>query len=108
MRITLVLSQLFISSSYRRGSLEKFLSDETGVEEDAVLAYLPDGRRLRSENVRDLAGSEDQVCGSCLGQIDRSLNYAVDYLRVQQGVLGLGHRFRVTQIASGSPFATPS
>lgn len=88
--------------------MERFLSDETGVEEDAVLAYLPDGRRLRSENVRDLAGSEDQVCGSCSGQIDRSLNYAVDYLCVQQSVLGLGRRLRVTQTTSGGPFATSS
>ncbi|KIJ36373.1 hypothetical protein M422DRAFT_212340 [Sphaerobolus stellatus SS14] len=44
----------------RLGSLERFLYDITGVEEDAVLAYLSDGHRLRNENLRDLAGSSDQ------------------------------------------------
>jgi autophagy-related protein 11 len=27
-----------------------------------VLAYLSDGRRLRTDNLRDLAGAQDQVC----------------------------------------------
>ncbi|KAI0087342.1 hypothetical protein BDY19DRAFT_246729 [Irpex rosettiformis] len=45
----------------RKGTLERFLSEETCVEEDDILAYLPDGRRLRNENVRDLAGVEDQT-----------------------------------------------
>ncbi|KAA1472524.1 putative peripheral membrane protein [Dentipellis sp. KUC8613] len=44
----------------RVGSLELFLHQEIGVEEDAVLAYLSDGRRLRNDNVRELAGSQDQ------------------------------------------------
>ena len=30
-----------------------------------MLAYLSDGRRLRTDNLRDLAGAQDQVC-SCL------------------------------------------
>ena len=47
----------------RLGSLERFLYDITGVEEAAVLAYLSDGHRLRDENLRDLAGSSDQVFG---------------------------------------------
>lgn len=46
---------------YRIGSLELFLHQETGVEQDAVLAYLSDGRRLTNSNVRELAGSQDQV-----------------------------------------------
>ena len=50
-----------LNSFFRAGSLEKFLQEESGVDEDAILAYLPDGRRLRNENVRDLAGAEDQV-----------------------------------------------
>ena len=45
----------------RTGNLERYIHEKTGVEEDAVLAYLSDGRRLQSENVRDLAGVEDQV-----------------------------------------------
>jgi hypothetical protein len=31
------------------------------VEEDAILAYLSDGRRLKNDNVRELAGAQDQV-----------------------------------------------
>ena len=34
---------------------------EIGIEENAALAYLSDGRRLRTDNVRDLAGAQDQV-----------------------------------------------
>ncbi|KAH9973833.1 hypothetical protein BGW80DRAFT_1306660 [Lactifluus volemus] len=44
----------------RLGSLEAFLHREVGIEEGAVLAYLSDGRRLRTDNVRDLAGAQDQ------------------------------------------------
>ncbi|KAF8068787.1 putative peripheral membrane protein [Lyophyllum atratum] len=44
----------------RTGSLELFLHQETGVEQDAILAYLSDGRRLVNGNVRELAGSHDQ------------------------------------------------
>ncbi|OJA17862.1 hypothetical protein AZE42_05905, partial [Rhizopogon vesiculosus] len=38
----------------RRGSLEIFLHQETGVDQDAILAYLSDGTRLRTDNVREL------------------------------------------------------
>lgn len=31
------------------------------MEEEYILAYLPDGQRLRNENLRDLAGSQNQV-----------------------------------------------
>ncbi|GLB42084.1 putative autophagy-related protein 11 [Lyophyllum shimeji] len=44
----------------RTGSLELFLHQETGVEQDAILAYLSDGRRLMNSNVRELARSHDQ------------------------------------------------
>ena len=54
-----------ISITTRLGSLERFLHEVTGVEEVAVLAYLSDGRRLRDENLRELAGAVDQVWG-CL------------------------------------------
>lgn len=43
------------------GNLELFLHNETGVAEDCILAYLSDGRRLHNENVRELAGVQDQV-----------------------------------------------
>ncbi len=43
------------------GSLELFLHQEIGVDEDAAIAYLPDGRRITSGNIRDLGGVQDQV-----------------------------------------------
>lgn len=49
----------------RTGNLEHYIHEKTGVGEDAVLAYLSDGRRLQSENIRDLAGVEDQVRALC-------------------------------------------
>ncbi|KAG2139502.1 putative peripheral membrane protein [Suillus cothurnatus] len=45
----------------RRGSLEAFLNQETGVDQDAILAYLSDGTRLRTDNVRELVGAHDQT-----------------------------------------------
>ncbi|PSR70585.1 hypothetical protein PHLCEN_2v13523 [Hermanssonia centrifuga] len=42
-------------------SLEHFIQKETGIEEDSILAYLSDGRRLMTENIRDLAGVQDQT-----------------------------------------------
>lgn len=43
------------------GNLERALQQRTGISEDAVIAYLPDGRRLTTENIRELAGAEDDV-----------------------------------------------
>ncbi|KAF8137319.1 putative peripheral membrane protein [Boletus edulis] len=45
----------------RRGSLEHFLHQEIGVDQDAILAYLSDGTRLRTDNVRELVGAQDQT-----------------------------------------------
>ncbi|KAJ3826685.1 putative peripheral membrane protein [Lentinula raphanica] len=44
----------------RNRNLEAFLQQETGIEADAALAYLTDGRRLTSHNIRELAGTQDQ------------------------------------------------
>ncbi|KAF7360792.1 Cytochrome P450 [Mycena venus] len=44
----------------RIGSLELFLHQETGIDQDSVLAYLPDGRRLTNTNIRELNGSQTQ------------------------------------------------
>ncbi|KAJ7645117.1 putative peripheral membrane protein [Mycena polygramma] len=44
----------------RIGSLELFLHQETGVDQDCVLAYLSDGRRLTNSNIRELTGSQNQ------------------------------------------------
>ncbi len=45
----------------RLDSLEHFIYERTGVPPDAVWAYLSDGRPLKNDNVRELAGLEDQV-----------------------------------------------
>ncbi|KAI9437447.1 hypothetical protein H4582DRAFT_1954670 [Lactarius indigo] len=45
----------------RSGSLEAFLRREIGIEEDAALAYLSDGRRLGTDNVSNLAEVHDQT-----------------------------------------------
>ncbi|KAK0203419.1 putative peripheral membrane protein [Desarmillaria ectypa] len=44
----------------RIGSIELFLQQETGVPQEAVLAYFSDGRRLTNANIRELAGAYDQ------------------------------------------------
>lgn len=46
---------------YRTGSLELFLYQEIGVEQDAAVAYLSDGKRLTTSNIRDLGSVQDQV-----------------------------------------------
>ena len=54
-----------IREAYVRESgstLEKFVEENAGIHQDAVLAYLPDGRRLTNDNLRDLAGVPDNVC----------------------------------------------
>ncbi|EIN08294.1 hypothetical protein PUNSTDRAFT_143929 [Punctularia strigosozonata HHB-11173 SS5] len=43
------------------GNLEQFIQDEIGVHEDAVLVYLSDGTRLRTDNLAELAGAQDQT-----------------------------------------------
>ncbi|KAH9026685.1 autophagy-related protein 11-domain-containing protein [Lactarius deliciosus] len=42
-------------------SLEAFLRKEIGIEEDAALAYLSDGRRLGTDNVSNLTEVHDQT-----------------------------------------------
>ena len=53
-----------LTSRFRIGSLELFLHQEIGIEEDAAVAYLSDGRRLTNGNIRDLGSAQDQVCFS--------------------------------------------
>ncbi|EJC97791.1 uncharacterized protein FOMMEDRAFT_171549 [Fomitiporia mediterranea MF3/22] len=45
----------------RSDSLEQFIQHETGIDQEAALAYLSDGRRLTNENIRDLAGAQDDT-----------------------------------------------
>lgn len=55
----------------------------TGVEETAVLAYLSDGRRLRDESIRELAGAVDQVIALIIC-VFVCLTLISVYIRVQQ------------------------
>ncbi|EIW55097.1 uncharacterized protein TRAVEDRAFT_172756 [Trametes versicolor FP-101664 SS1] len=45
----------------RLNDLDQFISEKTGIPHDAIWAYLSDGRPLRNDNIRDLAGVEDQT-----------------------------------------------
>ena len=38
-----------------------FLYQEIGVEQDAAVAYISDGKRLTTGNIRDLGSAQDQV-----------------------------------------------
>ncbi|KAI0064232.1 putative peripheral membrane protein [Artomyces pyxidatus] len=65
-------------------SLELFLNHEIGIDQDAVLAYLSDGRRLRNENIRDLAGAQDQsIFVFNKYYLDESLDAVLHNLHVQ-------------------------
>ena len=48
------------------------MQQETGVEQDAVLAYLTDGTRLMNANLRELAGANDQVRSPCFSTRSRT------------------------------------
>lgn len=48
----------------RRGSLKTFLSEITGVDPASIICFLSDGQQLTDANIRQLAGSpEDVSCG---------------------------------------------
>ena len=47
--------------SFRLENLDHLIYEKTGVPPEAIWAYLADGRPLRSDNIRELAGLEDQV-----------------------------------------------
>ncbi|KAH9922465.1 uncharacterized protein B0H18DRAFT_1017593 [Fomitopsis serialis] len=45
----------------REVNLERLLEEKAGIHQGDGLAYLADGRRLTKDNVRDIAGVEDQM-----------------------------------------------
>lgn len=53
-------------------NLEQFLEEKAGLYQGDGLAYLSDGRRLTKDNVRDMAGVDDQVRTPRLHRILRS------------------------------------
>ena len=84
------------------------MHQETGVDQDAILAYLSDGTRLRTDNVRELVGAHDQASSPLMsnnGTAQRLVR--TDYLRFQQVLSG----FRLERCAprvEGQPTTTTS
>lgn len=74
----------------RLNDLDQFISEKTGIPHDAIWAYLSDGRPLRNDNIRDLAGVEDQVRSVSL-RLLAPTDMVTDNLCVQQGIPQHGH-----------------
>ena len=53
---------LVLTMRRRNGGLEDFLEEQTGVDRNAVLALLPDGRQLTSDSIRELGSVPDEAC----------------------------------------------
>lgn len=88
----------------RRGSLELFLQQETGVDQDAILAYLSDGTRLRTDNVRELVGAYDQtIYVFNKYYLDIDLQDVLKELRVEPPLL-----LPIEEILSATPPYKPS
>jgi len=69
----------------RARSLELFVHQETGLDQEAVLTYLSDGRRLLNSNILDLAGAADQVRDLATRQSEPDVPpISADYICIQQ------------------------
>ena len=67
----------------RLDSLDHFIYENTGVPPEAIWAYLSDGRPLKADNIRELAGLEDQV--RLLDSLRcRRTHNVLDNIRLQQ------------------------
>ncbi|KAI0642725.1 hypothetical protein C8Q79DRAFT_916874 [Trametes meyenii] len=92
----------------RLGNLEQFISEKTGVPPDAIWAYLSDGRPLRSDNVRDLAGVEDQTIyvfnkaylSLDIDQVLNDLHYDAQLQPPVEDAISSTPPFRISQLAS--------
>ncbi|KAI8976594.1 hypothetical protein BD414DRAFT_524466 [Trametes punicea] len=88
--------------------LDHFLSEKTGVPHDAIWAYLPDGRPLRGDNVRDLAGVEDQTIyvfnkaylAMDIPQVVRDLHHDAQFQPPVEDAIASTPPFRISQLAS--------
>ncbi|KAI6044039.1 putative peripheral membrane protein [Pisolithus marmoratus] len=93
-----------MENHFRRGSLELFLQQETGVDQDAILAYLSDGTRLRTDNVRELVGAHDQtIYVFNKYYLDIDLQDVLRELRVEPPLL-----LAIEEILSATPPYKPS
>ncbi|KAI9065323.1 hypothetical protein FKP32DRAFT_1590816 [Trametes sanguinea] len=92
----------------RLSDLEQFLSEKSGVPQDAIWAYLSDGRPLRSDNVRDLAGVEDQTIyifnkaylNMDIDQVLHDLHYEPQLQPPVEDAIASTPPFRISQLAS--------
>ncbi|KAI0631177.1 hypothetical protein C8Q77DRAFT_1131798 [Trametes polyzona] len=92
----------------RLEDLDHFISEKTGVPQDAIWAYLSDGRPLRSDNIRDLAGVEDQTIyvfnklylSMDIEQALHDLRAEADLQPLVEDAIASTPPFRISQLAS--------
>ena len=53
------------------GNLKSYLSEVTGVDAPSLISFLPDGKQLRDENIRQLADSQDDVSFNAVASLRR-------------------------------------
>ncbi|KAI0828603.1 hypothetical protein BC628DRAFT_1316368 [Trametes gibbosa] len=87
--------------------LDAFISQKTGVPQQAVWAYLADGRPLRNDNIRDLAGVEDQTIyvfnktylSMDLEDVLHDLHYNAELQPPVEDAIASTPPFRISQLA---------
>ncbi|EJF59536.1 hypothetical protein DICSQDRAFT_156224 [Dichomitus squalens LYAD-421 SS1] len=92
----------------RLDSLDHFIYEKTGVPPEAIWAYLSDGRPLKADNVRELAGLEDQTVyvfnktylSSDLEQVLHDLHYEPQLQPLVEDAIASTPPFRISQLAS--------
>ncbi|KAI0654388.1 hypothetical protein C8Q70DRAFT_925844 [Cubamyces menziesii] len=92
----------------RLSDLDHYLSEKTGIPPEAIWAYLSDGRPLRNDNIRDLAGVEDQtiyIFNKAFLSMDvehvlHELNYEAPLLPPVEDAIASTPPFRISQLAS--------
>ncbi|CCM04884.1 uncharacterized protein FIBRA_07079 [Fibroporia radiculosa] len=92
----------------RLGNIESFLEDKTGVLQDHILAYLSDGRRLRDDNIRELASVQDQTIFVFNKRyLDLDVNQVLSDLQIEpalqppvEDTIASTPPFRITQLAT--------
>ncbi|PIL23373.1 hypothetical protein GSI_14684 [Ganoderma sinense ZZ0214-1] len=92
----------------RLDNLESFICEKTGVPPEAVWAYLSDGRPLKGDNVRELAGLEDQTIyvfnktylNADLEQVLHALHSEPQLQPTVEDAIASTPPFRISQLAS--------
>ncbi|KZT65321.1 putative peripheral membrane protein [Daedalea quercina L-15889] len=92
----------------REANLEQLLEEKAGIYQGDGLAYLSDGRRLTKDNVRDMAGVEDQTIYLFNKRyLDLDVNQALAELREEPSLqppvedeIASTPPFRISQLAT--------